>query len=83
MTNEQINLVFKIVAKMADNDDTKPIVYLDILQETHIRHEKLEQILVYLGKEEFIKIRGRVFTETDVVYITHKGINKSLSFNKG
>jgi predicted transcriptional regulator len=79
MTRKDIDFVFNLIAKKSENDETKPIGFVELLQGTGMEREKLEKILVYLSKEKLIKIRSAAFNDGDAVYLTHRGINKLLA----
>jgi DNA-binding IscR family transcriptional regulator len=80
-TQEQINLVLRIIAEIADGDESKAIIFQQIREKTGLDDNELENILIYLGKEGYIKDDYRVFDDITPIYITHLGIQKSLSFN--
>jgi hypothetical protein len=81
MTHEQIDLVLRIIAEIADGDESQAIIFEQIRQKTGVDGNELEKILIYLGKQNYIKNRHQVFNEVAEIYITHLGIQKSLSFN--
>ncbi|WP_071190390.1 Rrf2 family transcriptional regulator [Trichormus sp. NMC-1] len=82
MTQEQkIDLVLRIIAEIADGDESKAIIFQQIRQKTGVDGNELENILIYLGKEGYIKDEYRVFDDITPIYITHLGIQKSLSLN--
>ena len=81
MTQEQIDLVLRIIAEIADGDESKAISFQQIREKTGVDGNELEKILIYLGKEGYIKDDYRVFDDITPIYITHLGIQKSLSFN--
>jgi hypothetical protein len=80
MTERQINIVLKKIAEIADGNESKPIAFCEIRDDTHIDHDELEKILLFLGNEGYIKNRHKLFIDLEEIFITHKGIRKSLSF---
>ena len=83
MTQEQIDLVLRRIAEIAGGDESKAITLQQIRQKTGVDRNELEYILIYLGKEGYIKDEYRVFEDITPIYITHLGIQKSLSLNQG
>ncbi|MBD1218281.1 MAG: hypothetical protein ACK4V0_09400 [Aphanizomenon sp.] len=81
MTQEQIDLVLRRIAEIAGGDESKTITFQQIRQKTGVDRNELEYILIYLGKEGYIKDEYRVFEDITPIYITHLGIQKSLSLN--
>ncbi|MBD2567545.1 hypothetical protein [Anabaena lutea] len=81
MTQEQIDLVLRIIAEIADGDESKAIIFQQIREKTGLDDNELAKILIYLGKQDYIKNRHQHFNDVDEIHITHLGIQKSLSFN--
>ncbi|MEA5581685.1 hypothetical protein VB620_10070 [Nodularia harveyana UHCC-0300] len=81
---KQINLVLTIIAEIAEDNIFKPVGFIEILEKADIDCDKLENIVIFLGKQDYIKNRHKVLKHGSAeIYITDTGIAKGRSFNQG